>query len=223
MREGIKTHNAANGLTGAYHETLTQVWARIIYAVMLAHGPSDSAKHFFDHHSYLLNKMLPLMFYTHSRVLSKQAREEFLEPDLLPLPVEPDAAVLEAQYEPDFGYPPIPPDPIMVIEQLTQTIENNPDYADAYFHRGQNYFRLKQYETALADYGKAIELEPRHTSAYYGIGAICAIQNNVDAALEGLQIALELGFPYVNLLARDPSWDNIRDNSTFQKLIEDYQ
>jgi hypothetical protein len=126
MRQGIQAHNAAHGLAGAYHETITQFWGRVIYAVMSAHGPSDSASHFFDRHSYLLNKMLPLLFYSYGRLISKQARHEFVEPDLLALPLPVEVSVAQTNYEPDPGKPPLPPDPVAVLAQTSQTIEHNP-------------------------------------------------------------------------------------------------
>lgn len=221
MRDRIQAHNAANGLMGAYHETLTQVWARIIYAIMATHGPSDSAKNFFDRHTYLLNKMLPLMFYTHQRIMSKQARDAFLEPDLMPLPTPPQKDIPKINYDPD-SFQAIPPDPVLIIASTTQIIEYDPNNVVAYFQRGENHLALKNFEQALRDYKKVIALNLEHSWAYYKIGAIYALQNEPKAALENLQKSLELAFPLPQLIGRDPYWDNIRENKMFQKLVKDY-
>jgi tetratricopeptide (TPR) repeat protein len=37
----------------------------------------------------------------------------------------------------------------------------NPEYANAYYNRGIAYNDLKQYNEAIADYTKAIELNPK--------------------------------------------------------------
>ena len=162
--------------------------------------------------------MLPLLFYSHDRIMSKQARHEFVEPDLLSL-LPTDASITRTSYEPDPGYPPIPPDPVVIIAQTSKTIERNPDDGEAYFQRGQNYFHLQKFDLALADYVKTIELNPEHSGAHYGLGAIYALQNKTDAAIEYLQKALALGFPYIHRIGRDPSWDNVRGNPAFQSLI----
>ena len=46
------------------------------------------------------------------------------------------------------------------IEEYNKTIELNPNYAIAYAGRSQAYFRLGQYELAIHDAEKAIELAP---------------------------------------------------------------
>jgi GNAT superfamily N-acetyltransferase len=89
MRVGIVRLNASHGLeetaTRGYHETMTRVWLRL-----LAHRCSGrsfaSSDAFLSAHPELLDKQLPLRFYTRERLLSLQARTMFLEPDILPLP-----------------------------------------------------------------------------------------------------------------------------------------
>ena len=43
------------------------------------------------------------------------------------------------------------------IEEFSQTIELDPQYAEAYYIRGHSYANLGQYERAIEDYDKAIE------------------------------------------------------------------
>ena len=42
----------------------------------------------------------------------------------------------------------------------------NPNFANAYFHRGVAYQRLEQYERAIQDFSKAIELNPNNDWSY---------------------------------------------------------
>ena len=46
------------------------------------------------------------------------------------------------------------------LDDLNKSIEFNPDYATAYFMRGELYTMLKQNKQAKADFKKAAELEP---------------------------------------------------------------
>ena len=46
------------------------------------------------------------------------------------------------------------------LDDLNKSIEFNPDYATAYFMRGELYTMLKQEKQAKSDYKKASDLEP---------------------------------------------------------------
>ena len=58
------------------------------------------------------------------------------------------------------------------IQDFTQAIKLNPNYADAYFYRGCDYSCLGQYERAIQDFTQAIQLHPNYGSAYYNRGKI---------------------------------------------------
>ncbi len=90
MRVGIKAHNAAHGVadsqTSGYHETLTIAWLRLIDAMLREYGPEESADAFCDAHPELLQKQVLRLFYSRERLMSLQAKKQFVEPDLAPLP-----------------------------------------------------------------------------------------------------------------------------------------
>lgn len=84
------------------------------------------------------------------------------------------------------------------IDDYTKAIELNPNYAEAYFNRGNVYsYRnnyLKSYSQAIADYTQAINLNPNFASAYQGRG-LCykAIGRNSEAEKDFAK-ATELGY-----------------------------
>ena len=47
---------------------------------------------------------------------------------------------------------------------MTQGIKLNPDYAGAYFLRGNAYNAKEDYDHAIADYTQAIKLDPDNAS-----------------------------------------------------------
>jgi hypothetical protein len=90
MRAGLLAYNAANhvpdGLDRGYHETMTQAWMRLVYLTLCEFGPSESADAFVDKHTQLLSKRALLFFYSRDRIMSAEAKRQFIEPDLSPLP-----------------------------------------------------------------------------------------------------------------------------------------
>ncbi|WP_395737012.1 hypothetical protein [Prosthecobacter sp.] len=90
LRSGIKSYNAAHGImdtpTGGYHETLTQVWLQLVAATLHQFGPAESADAFFEAQTQLCDKRTPLLFFSRERLMSAEAKREFVEPDLAALP-----------------------------------------------------------------------------------------------------------------------------------------
>jgi tetratricopeptide (TPR) repeat protein len=56
-------------------------------------------------------------------------------------------------------------DALSAIEDLTRAIELEPDRADAYYQRGRCHALLGKRDDALADYDRAIALDPGHERA----------------------------------------------------------
>ena len=56
------------------------------------------------------------------------------------------------------------------IADYDRALELNPQFAQAYYNRGNAKRTLKDYQGAIADYDKAIELNPRFAQAYYNRG-----------------------------------------------------
>jgi len=54
----------------------------------------------------------------------------------------------------------------IAIKIYDKAIELNPNFAEAYYNRGNAYSDLKQYERAIEDYNKAIELNPEDKGTY---------------------------------------------------------
>jgi hypothetical protein len=90
MRSGIRAYNAAHQVpdepTRGYHETMTMAWLRIIHAMLRVNGPADSADEFVSGQPQLWEKKNLRFFYSPELMMSPQAKREFVEPDLAPLP-----------------------------------------------------------------------------------------------------------------------------------------
>ena len=65
----------------------------------------------------------------------------------------------------------------------------NPDDAAAYNNRGAAYGKLKQYERAVEDYGKAIALNPDFAAAYRNRGIVHAHTGRYEESAQDLKKA----------------------------------
>jgi len=78
------------------------------------------------------------------------------------------------------------------IDKLNQVIELKPDFAEAWNRRGNAYAALGDEDRALADYEKAISLNPYQFGALESCGAIWMTRSNYRKAAEYFRRALDL-------------------------------
>jgi len=67
-----------------------------------------------------------------------------------------------------------------MVNGFIQTLQNNPDYAEAYYQRGIVRFKLENFLGAYKDFTQAIQLNPRLAEAYYYRGLIGRITEPYD-------------------------------------------
>ena len=86
IRNGIMAFNASQQSIG-YHETITVVFARLIFYKRKMQ-PAATWQEFLDLHGDLVSKEKPILhgYYSAELLASKESRERFIEPDLSPLP-----------------------------------------------------------------------------------------------------------------------------------------
>jgi len=90
IREKIKAFNAAkqvpDGLSMGYHETMTQAWLQLVHFSLCEYGPAESADAFYESNPQLSQKKTLRFFYTRERFMTLEGKNEFLSPDVTPLP-----------------------------------------------------------------------------------------------------------------------------------------
>jgi tetratricopeptide (TPR) repeat protein len=65
-------------------------------------------------------------------------------------------------------------------------------FADAYYNRGVAYAKKSQYDQAISDYTKALEINPKFAEAYYNRGVAYGRKGQLDRAMEDYTRALEI-------------------------------
>jgi hypothetical protein len=75
----------SHGVAQRFHWTLTVAWVRIIESERRSH-PDSPFDDLVDACPLLLDKDAPLAYYSRERLYSDEARHQWVEPDLKPLP-----------------------------------------------------------------------------------------------------------------------------------------
>ncbi len=75
---------------------------------------------------------------------------------------------------------------------LTETIENYPDFAEAWNRRAVLYFSLERYEQAQQDCEQVIQLIPYHFGALHGLGLCLLALGKYPDAIAAFRQALEV-------------------------------
>lgn len=74
------------GHTEKFHRTITLCWIRLVAAGMAAERSCDTPDALIAKHPRLLDKQLPLRFYSKDLLYSDRARTGWVAPDIEPLP-----------------------------------------------------------------------------------------------------------------------------------------
>jgi len=86
LREGLQRLTAHAGASGKYHETMTIAWTRLAAWAVAVSRRARASDDFARRHGWLLEKDAILEFYSRERLMSDEARAQWVEPDLQPLP-----------------------------------------------------------------------------------------------------------------------------------------
>ena len=76
-----------------------------------------------------------------------------------------------------------------------KSIKYDKNNHEAYYYRGCAKVNSKQYQEAIADFKKAIELKPDYADAYFNMGRVYYMQNDEDKACEYYKLADKYGRP----------------------------
>ncbi len=81
----------------------------------------------------------------------------------------------------------------LIINDLTKTIDLEPDFAYAYYNRANMEASIGDYRSAVADYSEALKLNDRFAEAYYNRGLALVFMNRTGEGLADFGKAGELG------------------------------
>ena len=78
------------------------------------------------------------------------------------------------------------------LDALSIAIQLDPDFIEAYAYRGLAYYRLGNYDAAMADYDRSIALWPNLAEVYYFRAILYGQQKEREKAINDYTRAIEL-------------------------------
>lgn len=84
------------------------------------------------------------------------------------------------------------------VEAFTDAAEASPDFAEAYYHRGNARAFQRKYPEAVADFSRAIELDADYAEAYFSRATTHIDAGDEDQGLSDLTQAIEIDPAFMN-------------------------
>jgi tetratricopeptide (TPR) repeat protein len=122
------------------------------------------------------------------------------------------------------------------IRDFDRTLELNPKHISAYIYRGFLHYKgavmqppppadftAKEFDAALADYKKALELDPQSGIAHFLMAQVYSARDggDIEKAVRELTIAIEdKQFKGFDRIKNDKGFANVKDDPRVVKLIE---
>lgn len=91
------------------------------------------------------------------------------------------------------------------IENINKSLELKKDWAIPYFYRAACYQAMEEYDEAMLDYTKAIQIDEKMIDAYYNRAQIILSRKDIDnpdikKAIKDLEKAIELDPKFIDAL-----------------------
>ncbi len=102
-------------------------------------------------------------------------------------------------------------------------IEQEPEAAIAYNGRAVAFYRIGEFDRAIDDLTRAIQLNPRLGSALYNMACIRSVQNRTDEACQWLNRSLKSGFWDRANIQEDPDLNNLRSAPCYKEIMAEQQ
>ena len=83
---------------------------------------------------------------------------------------------------------------LLLLAAGCDTKQTDLNDADAYYNRGVAYREKGQYDQAISDFNKALEINPRYAPVYFNRGVAYYHKGQYDKAWENVHKAQDLGF-----------------------------
>ena len=86
-------------------------------------------------------------------------------------------------------------------------------------HLGNAHLERSEYEKALEQYKKAMEIEPKNSIVLYNIACTYSRMKKIEEALDALERCVAAGYRDVEWMEKDADLDNLRDEPRYKAVV----
>ena len=105
------------------------------------------------------------------------------------------------------------------LRDFKKAIAIRPNDAYTHFCLGGAYWETARYEDAKTSLSKAIELDEKLGAAYYVLACLACAQEDVQAGITNIKMALDLDATNLSDIQSDASLDILKDTNEYRKLL----
>ncbi len=95
-----------------------------------------------------------------------------------------------------------------------------PNIYISYFLKGEIYYGKEDYQTAIENYTKSIELNATFGDGYYNLARAYGKLNDADNAIKNLKKSVEISGKFKELAATDGAFNSLLENNDFIDIIK---
>ena len=105
------------------------------------------------------------------------------------------------------------------ISAFNQALKIKPDYYEALNNKGVSLDRLGKHDEAISAFNQVLKIKPDSHQALYNKGVSYSLKNDANNTLIWLEKAITLNNDYRDIAKTSIFFDNIRQDTRFQKLV----
>lgn len=104
--------------------------------------------------------------------------------------------------------------------EAQRALELNPNAVATHNNYGNLLVALKRYDEAETEYHIAIDQEPDHPAPYYNLACLASLKGDTERVVPLLLCAIEFDASYRDEARYDEDFDAVRNDPTFQLLLQ---
>lgn len=113
------------------------------------------------------------------------------------------------------------PEGLLALEQAgAEVIGLPPDSPALRIQIGNGFLEEGQYERAVKEYHKALQVAPKSSLAWYNLACALSRLKRIQEAVDALRKSLDCGYDDIDWLKKDPDLDNLRDTAPYKELLK---
>ena len=107
-----------------------------------------------------------------------------------------------------------------LLDAGVKTDRLNPYTIAVRIHLGNSFLERGEYEKAIEQYQRGLEIEPKNSLIYYNLACSYSRMKKIEPALDALEKSVEYGYRDGQWMQKDADLDNLRDQPRYKAIVQ---